>query len=316
MLRALLFTLSTLAVFAQAAHHNEQEQPNVGTLKLYENFASKYADPRNVFVWLPEHYSGDSSKFSVLYMHDGQNLFEPATGEFLSSTWKVAERISALMNEGKIRDTIVVGIWNTSKRRSEYLPQKIIQYLHPDTKEALLTSQQDSPRSDGYLKFIVEELKPYIDKNYRTLTNRDNTSIMGSSMGGLISLYAISEYPEIFGNAGCISTHWPMDHYIQIGTQGGQDELAAAFFKYLEKNLSKAGNGHRIYFDFGTETLDALYEPYQKTADALMKKLGYTQGSHWITKKFPGAKHHEQSWQERLHIPLEFLLKPGGPQGK
>ena len=147
--------------------------------------------------------------------------------------------------------------------------------------------------SDEYLKFLVEELKPFIDDNYSTKADRGNTFILGSSMGGLISCYAISEYPDVFGGAVCMSTHWPA--------------LNGVFLKYVQRNLPDPET-HKIYFDYGTKTLDSLYEPYQLQADRMMKERAYKLDSNWMTKKFEGAIHDEDAWSDRLHIPLEFLL--------
>jgi predicted alpha/beta superfamily hydrolase len=118
---------------------------------------------------------------------------------------------------------------------------------------------------------------------------------MGSSMGGLISAYAVAEYPAVFGRAGCVSTHLPAGD--------------GAMIDYLAKHLPAPG-ANRWYFDYGTATLDALYEPFQQRADAVMKAAGYTEGLDWITRKFPGAEHSEKSWRERVEIPLTFLLAP------
>ena len=131
--------------------------------------------------------------------------------------------------------------------------------------------------------------------------NKKHTFIAGSSMGGLISLYAICEYPKVFGGAACLSTHWPGVFYTD------KNPIPEQFFKYLKKKLPNPNN-HKIYFDFGTATLDAMYEPYQIEVDKIMKQKGYTSKS-WITKKFEGEDHSEVAWAKRLHIPLVFLLK-------
>jgi predicted alpha/beta superfamily hydrolase len=147
--------------------------------------------------------------------------------------------------------------------------------------------------SDNYLKFLVHDLKPFIDKAYRTLPDRESTFISGSSMGGMISAYAVSEYPDIFGGAACLSTHWPIGDGVVID--------------WYKDHWPEAGV-HRIYFDYGTETLDADYEPYQLKMDALMKSRGYRPGEDWITRRFDGADHSPRAWRERFHIPLKFLL--------
>jgi len=147
--------------------------------------------------------------------------------------------------------------------------------------------------SDRYLAFLVDELKPFIDAGYRTLPGRADTIVMGSSMGGLISQYAMSKHPDVFGGAGCLSTHWPAGDGIAL------DDFAA----HLPDPAT-----HRYWFDYGTQTLDADYEPYQQRADEILRKAGYVAGQNWITRKFAGAEHSETAWRVRVHQPLEFLL--------
>ena len=155
--------------------------------------------------------------------------------------------------------------------------------------------------SDNYLKFIVSELKPFIDNIYSVYSDQQHTFIAGSSMGGLISLYAICEYPNIFAGAACVSTHWPGVTNIE------NNPIPAALFDYMKNHLPDPKN-HKIYFDFGTETLDANYEPFQLQADQVMKSKGYKEGKNWLSKKFERADHSEKSWAERLDVPLVFLL--------
>ncbi|WP_246327457.1 alpha/beta hydrolase [Candidatus Competibacter phosphatis] len=143
------------------------------------------------------------------------------------------------------------------------------------------------------MQFLVEELKPFIDARYPTLSDSAHTLVMGSSMGGLISLYALIEYPDVFGGAGCLSTHWPIGEEVLV------DALGTA--------LPSAGR-HRLYFDFGTETLDANYEPWQQRMDEWLRTASYREGRDWSTRKFEGAEHSERAWRERVPIPLAFLL--------
>jgi predicted alpha/beta superfamily hydrolase len=109
-------------------------------------------------------------------------------------------------------------------------------------------------------------------------------------VGGLISLYAVCEYPQVFAGAGCLSPHWP--------AAGG------VVVDYLERGLPEAGE-HRLYFDYGTRTVDALYEPYQGQVDQVVEAKGDTQGKDWLTLKFEGAEHGERAWRARVHRPLE-----------
>ncbi len=254
----------------------------------YPDFASAFVVARNVEVMLPPGYTEEKA-YDVIYMHDGQNIFNPETS-YAGVAWEVDKAIKELIEEEKIRPAIIVAIWNTPQRMQEYMPAKLADSVYYRAKKA---GWDDDVISDDYLRFIVTELKPFIDSAYSTSPHRENTFIMGSSMGGLISLYALTEYPEVFGSAGCISTHWPA--------------LDGVFLNYVKDNLPEPGN-HKIYFDFGTETLDAQYEPFQQKVDRMMEDKGFTNGKDWLTLKFEGADHSEKAWQERVHLPLMFFL--------
>lgn len=265
------------------------------------DFDSKHVVSRNVDVWLPPAYDTDSqSHFPVLYMHDGQNLFYPELSS-MGDTWQVAETIHQLAGDGKIENCIVVGIWNSRRRFREYCPGRPFSEMPDEFKaEAYEVLGTVEMLGDDYLKFLLEELKPQIDRDYRTLPDRRHTTIMGSSMGGLISLYAMLEYPELIGGAGCLSTHWPLS-----------DKSVPPDFTDIMGDLIKnrllANGEHKIYFDYGTETLDAIYEPYQLRIDQVMEEMGFSE-QEWLTMKFPGHAHIETDWASRLHHPLQFLL--------
>lgn len=279
-----------------------------GSVKRFANFSPAYVDARNVDVWLPEGYT-PSEKYAVLYMHDGQMLFD-STINWNKQEWGVDEAMGQLIQQKKIKDCIVVAVWNTgNKRHADYFPQKPFESLPRQQQDSIYTATASKDyslfavpvQSDKYLKFLVTELKPFIDKNFSTLKDRSNTFIAGSSMGGLISIYAICEYPSVFGGAACLSTHWP-----GIFTVKG-NPIPAAFFNYLKRHLPQPAT-HKIYFDYGTATLDSLYKPLQQRVDLIMKTKGFTD-KNWITKEFPGADHSENAWRKRLPVPLLFLLK-------
>ena len=287
------------------------QTPKVASGKIVhiENFASQFVTARNIDVWLPDGYS-KSKKYAVLYMHDGQMLFDSSI-TWNKQEWGVDETVAALINEKKIRECIVVGIWNGGKTRHiDYFPQKPFELFTTEQQNNIYNAARSNGnsvfnngkvQSDNYLKFLAQELKPFIDSSFSTYTNRKNTFIAGSSMGGLISIYAICEYPKVFGGAACISTHWPGIFTVE------NNPIPQAFYNYLQQHLPKAQK-HKIYFDYGTATLDAMYPPLQKQVDAIMQSKGYTI-KNWVTKAFEGADHSEKSWQKRLNIPLEFLMK-------
>jgi len=281
---------------------------SAGTIVDLGVLKSKYADPRRVVVWLPPGYSKRGPKYAVLYMHDGQNLFDKATAGY-GMEWEIDEHLSKLIADNKVRPTIVVGIWNTPKRLQEYVPSKAFNGLPAGYRAKVRALYGGDPLSDGYLKFIVRELRPTIDRKFNVKTDRANTAIMGSSMGALISLYAIDEYPQIFGAAGMMSTHWPLviNPDGKPVSQEDYDVVSATFERYLAPALPSPST-HRLYFDHGTETLDAIYKQYQDRVDKVVAKRGYRQGVNWLTRNYPGQKHNEISWASRVDVPLTFLL--------
>ena len=278
--------------------HVSAQIPHVtsGSIRRFEKFHSQYVQPRNIDVWLPENYN-PNQKYAVLYMHDGQMLFDTAI-TWNHQAWKVDETVTKLLKQGRIKDCIVVGIWNNGdNRHAEYFPQKALAYLPDGFKEEVVNDDlKRKPLADNYLLFITTELKPFIDSTFSTKTDSANTFIAGSSMGGLISLYAICEYPHVFGGAICMSTHW-------VGSTNHQNYRAFshAFCAYLAGHLPD-GMSHKIYFDHGDKTLDSLYWPYQMAIDKVMEASGYN-FNNWM-----GDDHSENSWGPRLGGPLKFML--------
>ena len=269
----------------------------------HSDFASNLIAPRHVDVWLPRDYHESDKDYRVLYMHDGQNLFNPEWVYWTQTDWDIDTTLQQLIDDGEVDDTIVVGIWSTNDRISDYMPWDMYQAAPAEYREAISRYMGKEPESREYLHYIVEELKPFIDANYRTRPGRADTLLMGSSMGALISLYGVIQYPEIFGGAGAVSTHWPSSMMLD-NPEGNEPVLA-----WLQDSLPPPGS-HKLYFDFGTEELDSDYEPHQDAVDNVMRELGYEQGPSWQTRKFEGAGHNEGAWQERAHVPLKFLLGP------
>jgi len=277
---------------------------NLERLKLFE---SKYVNPRHIDIWLPEGYPS-AGKYASLYMHDGQMLYDSSMS-WNKQAWEIDEVAHKLIGEGSVAPFIVVGIWNSGPgRHADYFPQKPFERLTETEKDTISAQLERAgrskgrfkPESDKYLKFIVEELKPYIASHYAVHNDPKYHVMAGSSMGGLISIYALCEYPGEFGGVACLSTHWTgsftLDH----------NPMPAAFASYLKSNLP-APNSHRIYFDCGDQTLDAMYPDIQRQVDGLMLQKGYD-AEHWKTLYFPGESHTEEAWKKRFDIPLVFLL--------
>ncbi|WP_093553193.1 alpha/beta hydrolase [Pseudoduganella namucuonensis] len=295
-------------------------------------FPSKLAAPRKVVVWLPAGYDTTAERHAVLYMHDGQNLFDSATA-MGGKPWAVDARLAPLIADGLVRPTIIVGIWSGRERAREFAPAAALEALTPESRLALLgeppgrgvsasraavgdvaeaerEAEAAPALTDAYLRFIVEELKPAIDSQFRTHRDRRNTFIMGSSLGGVVSLYAVARHPEVFAGAGCLSTHWPIT--VNFNMLYDKDDMrpvriASAYFDWLSRKLPRAG-GHKLYFDHGDSGLDALYPPYQAQVNALLRAKGYRDGIDCIVKAYPGDGHTEAAWGGRVDIPLRFLL--------
>lgn len=286
------------------------EVPAAGRLVEHPQMASAHVQPRDVTVWLPPGYDAADTRYPVLYMHDGQNLFDTARAGY-GKEWGVDEHVARLSANGQIRLPIVVGVHNTPLRLREYVPADMIRALPGDIRTDLLTLYGGEPLSDGYLRFLVEELKPFIDQTYRTRPARDDTTIMGSSMGGLISLYALMKIPEVFGCAGCLSTHWPLrvERLDDNRLERWRETIVRTWSDVIARGLPDPST-HRLYFDRGDETLDQFYAFFQSRIDTVVTARGWTP-DRFRSLVFPGAEHNEASWNQRLDAPLTFLLPPG-----
>lgn len=266
---------------------------DLGRLERYEAFPSAHVPPRHVDVWLPDGYHAAGTSYPVIYAHDGQNLFRPSEA-FGGIDWGLDEAVHQLSREEIIPEVIVVGIWNTSNRIPEYMPQKPFEANGFEKEHAAVTERfGNPPSSDRYLQFIVDELKPIIDATYRTRMGKEDTLIMGSSMGGLLSLYAFCEYPDVFGMAGCLSTSMTV-----IG------EPLIAFLK--ARNVSD--KDRRIYMDYGIEwDLPAYRALHQRVVQAWQDN-GFAKERDLQVKFYSGQPHAESAWRSRVHVPLKFLL--------
>jgi len=312
-MRTALLSLLTLVLFISCkdrSPHNVYSAPAVSnkaifkiqnpiisdTILYYNDFKSSYVDDRNLEIWLPQGYPLTGVSYKVLYMHDGQNVFNKDTSSY-GTAWEIDEKIDSLTSASAIAPTIVVNTWcHPKKRFNEYMPQQPKEVTETAFAKAELKKNTgyDKLYSNEYLKFITSEVLPFVRDNFQVSEHPKDNVIMGSSMGGLISLYAMMEYPRVFGNAGCLSTHWPVP------------VLGEAFIESLPQTIPEP-SFHRIYFDYGTKTLDASYEPYQKKVDSIFKLKGYN-NDNYRSLKFNGHEHSEAYWQQRVAPALVFLL--------
>lgn len=283
-----------------------------GSLDRYTAHSPEVGADYTVHVWLPQEYTDNPDKtFPVIYMHDGQNLFDPAMAAY-GSSWEIDDAMTQLAGEGVIRNAIIVGVFNRGELRpSDLIPQKVLTEYMTASELAASGMPETCGRqyhSDAYTKFLATTLKEAIDSQYRTLPGREDTFIMGSSMGGLASLYALCEYPQIYGGAACLSTHW-------IGNFDKNSTIfPTAMLRYMKEHLPDAQT-HVLYLDRGTVELDSYYENWENQARKIAGDLGYTEEKgNFSCYTDVGATHNEAYWAARADRPLHQLIGvPGVP---
>jgi predicted alpha/beta superfamily hydrolase len=300
----ILASVATVLVTLMPVRASAQDQGRFVDLGALQ---SKYIAPTKVVIWLPPGYDASKQRYGVVYMHDGQNLFDPTRSNF-NKVWAADKAALRLIAPGKSKPFIIVGIDQPGEDRGrQYFPRVMADLLSPAVAEKLASQGNGKPIiSDEYLKFIVDELKPKIDREYRTRRDRKHTAIAGSSMGGLISLYAITKYPKVFGTAGAVSTHLPLGN--PNWTAEERDDIFAAWRTYVRQELGNP-KGRRIWFDHGTETLDAFYRPYQENLDAALLANGWKKGRDFSSKVYTGTPHEENAWAARLDDIFRWMLQ-------
>lgn len=275
-----------------------------GSFIVLPKVASKNIGPAHVTIWLPPGYAKTRDRWPVIYMHDGQNVFFPKRSGY-NKVWAADKAMVKLIGDGTTKGAIIVAVDHQPARARQYFPQEIYNRLGAELRAEADRFLIGPIYSDAYLRFLVSELKPMIDKRYRTLADAEHSHVMGSSMGGLISLYAIAEYPQVFGRAACVSTHWPLAAPDRVGP--AKAEVLAIWSDFLTERLG-APRGRRIWFDHGDQTLDQFYGPYQTEIDRKLISIGWQPQREFETRSYPGAAHEENAWAARLPEILEWLL--------
>jgi predicted alpha/beta superfamily hydrolase len=253
----------------------------------FDLWSPQFRNHRGIDVYLPASYDAGRRRYPVVYMQDGQNLSDPRTA--FAGTWELEGTLERLAGDGI--EAIVVGVHNTARRLAEYSP-------FPDKRHG-------GGNADAYLGFLAETLKPRIDRLFRTRSERESTVILGSSMGGLLSLYACFRYPSVFGGAGVMSPS------IWFG-QG-------AVIDFIRETGTPRG---RIYLDVGTNEGAGPLRDVRRLGRVLVRKgfrrrsrvklPGSRRAAERPTLRYledAGGRHNETDWAERLPGALEFLLR-------
>ena len=271
-----------------------RESGVLGRLVYWTDVRSKFLEPaRHVEVWLPPGYDADTTvRYPVLYMHDGQNLFDPRIAN-TGVDWGVDEAVVRLVKRGVIPPVIVVGAWSTDARSEEYSPW------------------DDAP---AYARFLMEELMPRVNREFRTRTGPSNTATMGSSMGGLLSFFLVTRHPDVFGSCGCISTHFPLSEAVAAANfprfkAPALPDTTPYVIRDIRDGL-RAPPGARYWFDYGTLSLDSAYAPSHEAVRDWLLSQGRVEGRDFVIRSYPGATHNEASWRARVGDALTFMFAP------
>ena len=255
------------------------EHTLTGDVRTHENFHSRFlAHDRTVMVYLPPGYDVDAAdRYPVLYLQDGQNLFDRATS--FGEEWQVDEAAERLITAGDIEPLIVVGIFNTGEHRvDEYTPTSAVEIGR-------------GGHADDYGHMLIEELKPFIDSTYKTLPSAASTAIGGSSLGGLLSLHVGLRLPTAFGRIAALSPSiWWDDRVLLRDVEALPGKLPI-----------------RIWLDAGTAEGAETLANAKALRDALVAK-GWIIGDDLAYLEEQGGEHNEQSWSMRVERVLKFLF--------
>ena len=256
-----------------------------GDIRKHEGFHSRYLErDRTVVVYLPPRdETKPDARSPVLYMHDGQNLFDDATA--FAGEWRVDELAQELIGAGAIQPLIIVGVYNTDRRVDEYTP----------TTSTTKGADPAGGLADAYGRMLVEELKPFIDATYPTLPGPATTAMAGSSLGALVTLHLGLRYPAVFGKLAVLSPSIWWD-----------DAIIVREVEALQKT-HPARQKQQIWLDAGTREGEKEIADVRRLRDALVAK-GWIVGKDLRYAEIEGGEHNERSWGARMKPVLEFLF--------
>ncbi|NJC04278.1 putative alpha/beta superfamily hydrolase [Sphingomonas kaistensis] len=265
----------------------------------------------HVTVWLPLGYDrAPGRRYPVLYMHDGQNVFFPKRSGF-NKVWAADKAALKLIAAREVAPFMIVAVDHPgAPRYLRYFPTRV---ANPEFAKGIAGFAKGKLAGDDYLTFLAGTLKPRIDRDYRTRPQPRFTAVAGSSMGGLISLYALTERADIFGKAAAVSTHSPLVDPGLLTQQPQMAEMVKADWRRYVASRLGAPRGRKLWMDHGTETLDAGYAPYQAVLDESVASAGWMRGKDFESRVYKGTAHEENAWAARLPEILGWLLSDWKP---
>lgn len=269
---------------SQAAPADGKQHTLTGNFRRHESFHSNFLpDNRDVLVYLPPGYENEAERhYPVLYLHDGQNLFDGATAFVEGQDWHVDETAESLITQELVQPLIIVGIYNTGTHRlDEYTPTQDARVGH-------------GGKADLYARMLIEELKPFIDSQYRTEKDCSHTALGGSSLGGLVTLYIGLYHSRVFGKLAVMSPSVWWDKRTIL---------------HDVRHLS-ARPDLKIWLDIGTaegQNPQRILNDVRKLREALVQK-GWKQGVDLSYLEAEGAGHNEGAWASRVGLMLQFLF--------
>lgn len=248
-------------------------------LRKHEGFRSRFLrNQRDLIVYLPPGYDAQPGRrFPALYLHDGQNLFDGATSFIPGMDWHVGQTADQSIAEGAVEPLIIVGMYNTKARIREYTPTHV--------------PKLGGGRADRYAKFLIEEVKPFVERVYRPLSSAEQTGIGGSSLGGLVSLYLGLQRPQVFGKIAALSPSvWWNQHVMHRFAQAAD-----------------VSPRPRIWLDIGTREGPRIVQDVEQFRDVLLQK-GWQLDRDLHYERIEGAEHNEAAWAQRVGPFLQFLF--------
>lgn len=266
----------TVLFWTKAGRQRVNHGQITGTVRYHRALKGVGIQDRDLIVWLPPGYEAETSRrYPVLYMHDGQNVFDPVTSSF-GTDWSIDETADDLIKKKSIAPVIVVGIYNTSERMREYTP---------------------GDKGTAYMNFVVKTVKPLIDSTYRTKPDRKNTIVGGSSAGGMISFMLVWEHPAVFSKAICMSPAF-------------RNPVAAGGWNYVKVVQNSNGKKKDIFFyiDNGGIGLESQLQPGIDEMLSALKSKGYKEAEDFIFIHDPTAQHFESAWAKRFPNALKLVL--------